>query len=95
MTGWRSAPLGELVVIVGGGTPTRSTSEFYGGPIPWVTPKYMKSWEIHGAQVNITQRGLDNSAARLVPANSVLVVVRSPTRLVRGCQLRTRAVVIA
>jgi len=37
----------------------------------------MKSWEIHGAQVNITQAGLDNSAARLIPENSVLVVVRS------------------
>ena len=37
----------------------------------------MKSWEIRGAQVTITQSGLDNSATRLVPANSVLIVVRS------------------
>ena len=77
MSGWRTSPLGELVAVVGGGTPARSTADFYGGPIPWVTPKDMKSWEIHGAQVNITQAGLDNSAARLIPENSVLVVVRS------------------
>lgn len=77
MGGWRTAPLGELVAMVGGGTPTRSTPAFYGGPFPWVTPKDMKSWEVCKSQVNITQAGLDNSAARLVPANSVLVVVRS------------------
>jgi len=51
--------------------------DFYGGTIPWVTPKDMKSWEITGAQITITQSGLDNSATRLVPKNSILIVVRS------------------
>jgi len=37
----------------------------------------MKSWEITGAQITITQSGLDNSATRLVPKNSILIVVRS------------------
>jgi type I restriction enzyme, S subunit len=77
MTGWRTARLGDLVKVVGGGTPTRSNPDYYGGDIPWVTPKDMKSWIINGAQVAITQTGLDKSAARLVPANSVLIVVRS------------------
>jgi len=70
-------PLGELTAIVGGGTPTRSNPAFYGGAIPWVTPKDMKAWEIRSAQVTITQTGLDSSATRLVPANSILIVVRS------------------
>lgn len=77
MNSWGTRPLGELARIVGGGTPTRNTPDFYGGTIPWVTPKDMKSWDIDRAQVNITQKGLENSAARLVPENSVLVVVRS------------------
>jgi type I restriction enzyme S subunit len=70
-------PLGELTTMVGGGTPTRSNPAFYGGAIPWVTPKDMKAWEIRGAQVSITQSGLDSSTTRLVPANSILIVVRS------------------
>jgi type I restriction enzyme S subunit len=37
----------------------------------------MKTWEIRDAQVRITQAGLDNSAAKLIPPDSVLVVVRS------------------
>lgn len=77
MTGWRSAPLGDLTTIFGGGTPARANSEFYGGEIPWVTPKDMKSWEIQGAQINITPIAVENSATRVVPKNSVLIVVRS------------------
>lgn len=72
-----SAPLGDIVRIIGGGTPSRERAEYYGGDIPWVTPKDMKCWDIVGSQIGITRRGLDSSAARLVPKNSVLVVVRS------------------
>jgi type I restriction enzyme S subunit len=74
---WQTVALGEATTITGGGTPTRNNTDYYGGTIPWVTPKDMKSWEIHGAQVNITEAGLESSAARLIPANSVLIVVRS------------------
>lgn len=77
MSEWDTKRLGDVVTIMGGGTPTRNNSTFYDGPIPWVTPKDMKSWEIRGAQVSITQSGLDNSSTRLVPPNSVLIVVRS------------------
>ena len=77
MNVWKTSSLGEVVSIVGGGTPTRSNPDFYGGTIPWVTPKDMKSWEITGAQITITQSGLDNSATRVVPKNSILIVVRS------------------
>jgi type I restriction enzyme S subunit len=37
----------------------------------------MKTWEIQNAQVNITPLAVENSATRIVPKNSVLVVVRS------------------
>jgi len=77
MTRWSSAKLGEVCSVVGGGTPTRSNPAYYGGPIPWVTPKDMKTWEIRGSEIGITKLGLENSAARLVPPNSALVVVRS------------------
>lgn len=77
MSAWKTSTLGEVVNIAGGGTPTRSNPDFYGGTIPWVTPKDMKSWEINGAQITLTQSGVDNSATRVVPKNSILIVVRS------------------
>lgn len=72
-----SVPIGDLCSVFGGGTPARDVPQYYGGDIPWVTPKDMKTWQIRDAKIRITRAGLDNSAARLVPANSVLVVVRS------------------
>ncbi|WP_433228781.1 restriction endonuclease subunit S [Actinomadura formosensis] len=69
--------IGDVVKIIGGGTPVRSRSDYYGGDIPWVTPKDMKSWEIKSSQIAITQLGLDSSTARVAPADSVLIVVRS------------------
>lgn len=77
MMKWGTSTIDEIASIVGGGTPTRNNPDYYGGTIPWVTPKDMKSWEITGAQIAITQSGLDNSATRLIPPDSVLIVVRS------------------
>src|SRR5689334_8067311 len=72
-----SALLSDLVQFVGGGTPSKSKPEYFEGDIPWVTPKDMKATQIRSAQDRITQEALDNSATRLIPENSVLVVVRS------------------
>lgn len=69
-------PLGELVDVVGGGTPTRNIPAFWDGAIPWVTPKDMKALIISDAQQRITAEGLNASPAKLLPQNAVLVVVR-------------------
>jgi type I restriction enzyme S subunit len=69
--------LGELVSVTGGGTPRKGVAAYYDGDIPWVTPKDMKARVIAGSSVRITQSGMGASPAKLVPAGSVLVVVRS------------------
>lgn len=69
--------LRDVVAVRGGGTPRRSTAEFYGGSIPWVTPKDMKRAIVSDSSVRLTQAGVDNSPAKLIASGSVLVVVRS------------------
>ena len=69
--------LRELVKVTGGGTPRRSIDQFYGGGIPWVTPKDMKRNLIGESEVTLTEEGIRNSPAKLVPERSVLAVVRS------------------
>jgi type I restriction enzyme S subunit len=69
--------LGDYVKIRGGGTPRRDIDRYFLGNIPWVTPKDMKVWELYDAELRITEEALRNSAAALVPANTVLLVVRS------------------
>lgn len=71
------AALGDVVTIKGGGTPSKSRSEFWNGDIPWVSPKDMKKWEIYDADDKITETAIRESATNLIPANSILVVNRS------------------
>lgn len=63
--------------ILGGGTPSKSHPEYYGGEIPWVTPKDMKCKEINKAQIYINENGIKNSSAKIIKKNSVLMVIRS------------------
>jgi type I restriction enzyme S subunit len=63
--------------IFGGGTPSKSKPEYYIGNIPWVTPKDMKSDIISDAIDHINEEAVINSSTKLVPQNSVLMVIRS------------------
>jgi type I restriction enzyme S subunit len=79
--GWRWARLGEVSRISGGGTPLRHQAEYYGGDIPWLTPTEVPDTPIipyiTTTREYITQRGLANRSARLVPANTVLLTSRA------------------
>jgi type I restriction enzyme S subunit len=72
-----TAQLKELCSFRHGGTPSKSNPAFWGGDIPWVSPKDMKTTMLMGAQDSITLRGIEESATSLVPAGSILTVVRS------------------
>lgn len=72
-----STELSKLVKITGGGTPSRSVPEYFQGTIPWVTAKDMKSKYIHDAEEHVTSEAITNSAARLIPPGSLLIVVKS------------------
>ena len=61
----------------GGGTPSKANSAYWSGTIPWVSPKDMKSDVIHDAHDHITARAIAESSTSLVPAGSLLMVVRS------------------
>ena len=80
--GWQKLELGELSDIVGGGTPSTKNEEYYkNGNIPWIRPadlsNYPRKYISSGSQ-NITELGLKNSAARLIPKNSVCLSTRAP-----------------
>ena len=69
--------LDAVVSFRGGGTPSKKKSEFWNGNIPWVSPKDMKCREIDSSIDRITEDGVANSSASMIPPGSVLVVVRS------------------
>jgi type I restriction enzyme, S subunit len=78
---WRWKKMGQIATVGGGSTPPTDHDEYFGGDIPWITPadlsKYTAKTISRGAR-NITQAGLDNSGARLLPAGTVLFSSRAP-----------------
>ena len=77
--GWKTASVESLCTeIYGGGTPSKAHPEYYkDGDIPWVSSKDMKCEVIKDSQIKINQLGVENSTARMVPVNSVIIVIRS------------------
>lgn len=67
----------DLVTVRGGGTPRKSVPDYFGGNVPWVTPKDMKRWLVESSEITLTEAGVANSPAKPIPAGAVLVVVRS------------------
>jgi type I restriction enzyme S subunit len=74
--GWCWTSLGQLGQILGGGTPSKARPEFWVGDLPWVTPKDMKRDDIGDAIDHISRAAVSASAVKLVPAGSLLMVVR-------------------
>ena len=77
--GWKVDTVESLCKeIYGGGTPSKAYPEYYeDGDIPWVSSKDMKTDLLTDSLIRINQLGVDNSTARMVPINSVIMVIRS------------------
>jgi len=74
--GWVYRQLGEVSKIRSGGTPSRSCPEYWSnGTIPWVKIGDMSSKYVNKTQEKISQSGLDNSAAKLLEKNTLLISI--------------------
>ena len=72
--------LGSRMKTTSGGTPSRKHQEYYeGGLIPWLTSGEINKGKIDAPEHFITEKGLSHSAAKLVPANSVVVAMYGAT----------------
>ncbi len=69
-------PLGDLIEMRSGGTPSRKVPRFWNGSYPWVSPKDMKQREIETSIERISEVAFDETGLKRIPSNSVLIVVR-------------------
>ena len=80
--GWRVGKLSDVGEIIGGGTPSKSKPEYYSEiGIPWITPKDLsinKNKYISRGEIDISELGLRESSARLMPKGTVLFSSRAP-----------------
>jgi type I restriction enzyme S subunit len=81
MKDWSINTIGEVCEVVNGGTPKTGVAAYWDGPHQWLTPAEMGKRAhpyINQTLRTITDAGLRNSSARLLPSQSVILSSRAP-----------------
>ena len=70
--------LGDICTFQSGGTPSKSNSEYFNGSIPWITTVALTGDYIgkNDAVDWITDKAIQESAAKIIPENSIMVGTR-------------------
>ena len=80
MSEWKEYNLGEIATkITSGGTPKSSESKYYDGDIPWLNTKEINFNRISKTERCITEEGLNNSSAKWIPKDSVIIAMYGAT----------------
>jgi type I restriction enzyme S subunit len=78
---WEIKLLGEVCEIMNGGTPDTTIAKFWDGQNLWITPKDMgklKGIYVSDTSRKLTNEGLKNSSAKILPINSIILSTRAP-----------------
>lgn len=88
--GWKNTTMDNVCQAIGGGTPSTAKKEYYeGGTIRWVTPTDLTktgSWVLLDTEKKITREGLDNSSAKMLPPNTILMTSRASIGYIAICE---------
>ena len=70
--------LGSVCKIIGGGTPDTLHGEYWGNSVEWFTPSEIgKTKYVNSSVRKLSNEGLSNSSAKLLPAGTVLLTTRA------------------
>ncbi len=77
MSEWKKVKLGDCCVnVTSGGTPLSSRNDYYNpSTIPWLKTKEVNYNRIYDTEFKISQNGLENSSAKLIPEDSVIIAM--------------------
>ena len=79
--GWETKTIGDVCDVMNGGTPKTGVPEYWDGNHRWITPAEMGkrlSPYVSDTERKITDLGLRDSSARMLPPNSVILSSRAP-----------------
>ena len=77
---WECFKISEVSELIGGGTPSRKQSKYFGGDIVWLTPTEISKTKIvvmTNSREKITKKGLERSSAKIIPKDAVLLTSRA------------------
>ena len=70
---WELRSIGSLTDVFAGGTPSTQVDSYWGGEIRWMNSGELNLRKVFEVENRITEEGLKNSSARLIPRNCVLI----------------------
>ena len=80
MQDWKKYRIGDICSkVCSGGTPSSKHTEYYDGDIPWLNTKEINFNRIYGTEKSISEEGLNNSSAKWIEENSVIVAMYGAT----------------
>lgn len=65
--------------VCSGGTPSKNHDEYYGGVVPWLRTQEVDFCDVYDTGIKITEAGLANSSAKMIPENCVIVAMYGAT----------------
>ena len=71
----RQVRLSEVAEWGSGGTPNRSVGSFFGKGVPWLSIADLNDGIVYRAKESLTELGVSNSSAKIVPAGTVFVAM--------------------
>ena len=75
---WETKSINDLADVIGGGTPDTTVKSYWDGGIQWFTPSEIgKNKFVDASLRTITEDGLNNSSAKLLPPNTLLLSSRA------------------
>ena len=77
--GWEFKTLGEIALTTSGGTPSRKNMEYWNGNIKWLKSGELNDDYIKDSEESITQKGLDNSSAKIFQKGTLLIALYGAT----------------
>jgi type I restriction enzyme S subunit len=78
--GWGRRKISDVCETVGGGTPSTGVAEYWDGEVTWVVPTDVTRngcLVLLNSERKITEKGLRESSARMVPAGTILMTSRA------------------
>ncbi len=78
MREWRECKLGDVINLVGGGTPKTTVQEYWNGDIPWLSVVDFNTGNkyVNETEKTITKKGLDNSSTKILDKGDIIISAR-------------------
>lgn len=77
---WEYQELGKILKTTSGGTPLKGVSDYYDyGTIPWLRSGEVCKKDIYECDIYITEKAVEESNAKFIPVNSVVIAMYGAT----------------